>query len=121
MSAAATSAGGAPALNGGRLGWPRVHERRLDSTNERARLLALSGADVTVEATLACVLEWLERRLAESPAAVVAAWRLRDALLGERIRWQQGTGVAAGIDDDGSLIVRPADGVEVRLDAGEVH
>ena len=32
------------AAAGGRLGWPRVHRRRTDSTNDRARALALAGA-----------------------------------------------------------------------------
>jgi BirA family transcriptional regulator, biotin operon repressor / biotin---[acetyl-CoA-carboxylase] ligase len=86
-----------------------------------ATSLALSGADVTVEDTLERVLAALERWLGKTPATVVAAWRRRDGLLGRRIRWQQGTAVAAGIDDDGSLIARLPDGTEVKLDAGEVH
>ena len=88
---------------------------------DNATSLVLSGADVTVEATLDRVLDALERWLGESSAAVVAAWRQRDALIGKQIRWQEGTAVAAGIDDDGALIARLPDGAEVTLDAGEVH
>ena len=67
------------------------------------------------------LLELLERWLAEPDAAVLDAWRARDALTGERIAWQGGTGVAEGIDDGGALLVRRDDGTLRRLDAGEVH
>ena len=51
---------------------------------------------------------------------MLPAWRDRDALKGERGRWTDGEGVAAGIDDSGSLLVDTRDGL-VTLDAGEVH
>ena len=49
------------------------------------------------------------------------AWRERDALLGERIEWDGGRGVARGIDDRGHLRVLREDGRHELLGAGEVH
>ena len=51
---------------------------------------------------------------------VLAAWRDRDGLLGERVQWAEGEGEAAGIDDSGALLVETGGG-QVVLDAGEVH
>jgi BirA family biotin operon repressor/biotin-[acetyl-CoA-carboxylase] ligase len=55
------------------------------------------------------------------PAAVLAAWRERDALAGSKVTWQEGEGVARGVDADGSLIVETAGGERMALGAGEVH
>jgi BirA family biotin operon repressor/biotin-[acetyl-CoA-carboxylase] ligase len=60
--------------------------------------------------------EWLSRPLPE----VLAAWRSRDALLGQRVRWENGSGKGAGIDESGALLVDTDAGC-VALDAGEVH
>jgi hypothetical protein len=51
------------------------------------------------------------------------AYRARDALAGRELRWgaDEQRGTALGIADDGRLRVRGVDGVEVLLDAGEVH
>ena len=72
------------------------------------------------EEVLAALLVAIERRVGQEPAAVLPAWRERDALLGERVRCQAGEGTAAGIDDMGALLVDTDDG-RVALDAGEVH
>ena len=53
-------------------------------------------------------------------AETLAAWRSRDALKGTEITWDAGSGTAAGIDDEGSLLVDTAEG-RVALGAGEVH
>ena len=73
-----------------------------------------------LEAALAEFLAALEQRLGEPPEATLDAFRHRDALLGERVRWNGGTGTAAGITDDGALRVQTA-GEELVLHAGEVH
>jgi BirA family transcriptional regulator, biotin operon repressor / biotin---[acetyl-CoA-carboxylase] ligase len=86
---------------------------------ERAGSLGLSEADV--EPTLLRLGSALERWLAVPGADVLADIRTRDALLGQPVTWANGTGTAAGIDERGRLIVRLTDGVEQRLDAGEVH
>ena len=85
--------------------------------------MAAGGApgDLTVERAFDAVLEALGRRLSDEPGEVIAAWRRRDALLGERVRWQGGEGVADGIDGEGALRVRLEGGEVVLLDAGEVH
>jgi BirA family transcriptional regulator, biotin operon repressor / biotin---[acetyl-CoA-carboxylase] ligase len=54
-------------------------------------------------------------------ATILAAWRARDALRGREVAWDGGTGVAAGIDDSGDLLVVAAGGDRVPLTAGEVH
>ncbi len=62
----------------------------------------------------------LDPWIAASEADVIEAWRPRDALLGDHIRWSDGEGVAAGIDERGALLVDTGDG-RIALDAGEVH
>ena len=51
---------------------------------------------------------------------MLGAWSERDALRGERVRWTDGEGVAAGIDASGALLVETDNG-RVALGAGEVH
>ena len=48
-------------------------------------------------------------------------WRSRDALKGRKISWQDGEGIADGIEDSGNLVVVAAGGDRVVLGAGEVH
>jgi BirA family biotin operon repressor/biotin-[acetyl-CoA-carboxylase] ligase len=78
------------------------------------------GGAIGVEELLARLLlaldEWLSRPLAE----VLAAWRSRDALLGRPVRWENGSGEGAGIDETGALLV-DTDSGRIALDAGEVH
>ncbi len=79
------------------------------------------GLDPTmIEPTLAELLIALERRLGEAPAASLAALRERDALLGQPVRWQDGEGIGAGVDDTGALLVQLPDGTTTALSAGEV-
>jgi BirA family transcriptional regulator, biotin operon repressor / biotin---[acetyl-CoA-carboxylase] ligase len=67
------------------------------------------------------LLAALETRLAEPPAATLAALRERDALAGRPLRWDGGAGTGAGIAEDGALLVRDSGGAVRALDAGEVH
>lgn len=83
-------------------------------------LLIESGTDPGVDAVLAAVLDALGRRLSDPPGPILAAWRERDVLLGSRVRWNGGEGTAAGLAEDGSLLV-DTDAGRVELDAGEVH
>ena len=89
---------------------------------ETATSLVLAGAAASVDWTLAALLTTLDHWLPCPPEEVLAAWRPRDALLGQTIRWENGSkeGVAAGIDSSGALLVETASG-RVTLDAGEVH
>ncbi|MBN1530563.1 MAG: biotin--[acetyl-CoA-carboxylase] ligase [Thermoleophilaceae bacterium] len=72
------------------------------------------------EEVLSALLERLDARLSSPLPEVLDEWRRRDALLGREIRWDGGSGVAAGIDADGSLLVETGEG-QVALVAGEVH
>jgi BirA family transcriptional regulator, biotin operon repressor / biotin---[acetyl-CoA-carboxylase] ligase len=85
-----------------------------------ATSLALEGVAARNEEVLRSLLVALDARLSDDAGDVLAAWRERDALLGERVRWRDGEGVAAGIDDSGALLVDSESG-RVALDAGEVH
>ena len=87
---------------------------------ETATSLLLSGTDTTPDRVLDDVLRSLSEWLGAPPEAVLSAWRSRDALKGERVRWSGGEGIADGIDDSGALVVHTRDG-PVTLDAGEVH
>lgn len=73
-----------------------------------------------LEAVLETLLGHLAVRIADPAPAVLAAWRERDALRGRPVHWAGGSGIAAGIDEEGSLLVETADG-ETALAAGEVH
>jgi BirA family biotin operon repressor/biotin-[acetyl-CoA-carboxylase] ligase len=86
--------------------------------HDRAGTLGLEPD--AIEPTLERLLERLERWLTAEPESVLAAVRARDALLGERVRWADGQGRAAGIDGEGRLIV-VTDSGRVSLEAGEVH
>ena len=87
---------------------------------EYATSLYRSGVEGEVEAVLRNVLSSLDRWLGAPHARVLEAWRSRDALKGQRVRWAGGEGVASGIDDSGALRVETSAGL-VTLDAGEVH
>jgi BirA family biotin operon repressor/biotin-[acetyl-CoA-carboxylase] ligase len=84
---------------------------------EVAGTLGKSPADV--EPTLTALLTALEKRLGQDRDSVLVALRERDALLGRRVRWQDGEGLGAGIDETGALRV-DVNGREITLTAGEV-
>ena len=52
---------------------------------------------------------------------VLAEWRRRDGLRGREVSWEEGSGVADGIDDRGNLVVVVPGGSRVSLGAGEVQ
>lgn len=78
------------------------------------------GNGASVAAVLATLCESLGRWVDSPAATVLGAFRSRDALRGREISWEGGSGRAAGIDDDGDLLVETAAG-RVALGAGEVH
>jgi BirA family biotin operon repressor/biotin-[acetyl-CoA-carboxylase] ligase len=92
-----------------------------EELRETATSLAIAGGeDPGLESVLAAVVEQLGKRLSSNAAEILDAWRARDLLLGQTVRWNGGEGTAAGLDDSGALLVDTADG-RVALDAGEVH
>jgi BirA family transcriptional regulator, biotin operon repressor / biotin---[acetyl-CoA-carboxylase] ligase len=94
-------------------------EQLPEELRARAATLGLTPADL--EPTLARLRDGLERWLSASDAEVLQAVRALDALRGEPVSWEGGSGTGAGIDDFGRLIVARPDGSSVALDAGEVH
>jgi BirA family biotin operon repressor/biotin-[acetyl-CoA-carboxylase] ligase len=89
---------------------------------EELRATATSiGHDTTVEAALAALNERLADWIDADPNQVREAFAERDALRGREISWEGGSGVAAGIDDVGHLLVALSGGGTIALGAGEVH
>jgi biotin-(acetyl-CoA carboxylase) ligase len=92
-----------------------------DDLRDTATSLRASGSPLATPAdALAELLPALEAWLAAPADAVLSEWRERDALRGQTISWADGSGVAAGVDAGGSLLVETDDGVRA-LHAGEVH
>jgi BirA family transcriptional regulator, biotin operon repressor / biotin---[acetyl-CoA-carboxylase] ligase len=88
---------------------------------EIATSLALAGRDTSVAEARKKLVRALDRWLDESAAEILSAWRARDVLRGEHVRWTGGEGTAAGISDSGALLVDTPAGARLELDAGEVH
>lgn len=73
--------------------------------------------DQAVAALNSRVGRWLEAPVEET----LSAFASRDGLKGRRVRWDEGEGVAAGIDREGNLLVESPSGCLTSLNAGEVH
>ena len=86
---------------------------------DRAGTLGLRPDEL--DAALRDLLAALERRLEAPGDAVLEALRRRDALAGRAVRWDGGSGTAAGITDAGALRVALEGGGVLELSAGEVH
>jgi BirA family biotin operon repressor/biotin-[acetyl-CoA-carboxylase] ligase len=84
-----------------------------------------TGAAVDRDDALDALIERLAFWIGAPPQPVLDAYRKRDALAGQEISWTTGDsaegGTAAGIDDNGNLIVFTGEGERLTLDAGEVH
>jgi len=107
-----------------------VHTRsfpeEIASSATSVALVAGAGTNPPDRATvLADVLEGLDRDVSHVAARGVglvhARLRSADLLLGTAIRTESVSGTAEGIDLDGRLCVRAADGALVRVASGEVH
>ncbi len=83
-------------------------------------LLLAAGRAPSVEEVLGAVLLALDGALRLDRSEILERARRRDALRGRPVAWASGRGTAAGIDDDGALLVDlGADRVVLR--SGEVH
>jgi BirA family biotin operon repressor/biotin-[acetyl-CoA-carboxylase] ligase len=92
-----------------------------EELRETATSLRAAGSTLATPAdALADLLPELDDWLAAPAGAVLEEWRARDALRGRRVSWGSGEGLAAGVGDDGSLLVQTDEGVQA-LHAGEVH
>lgn len=98
-------------LNVNRLQWPS--DLADTATSLRAELGGEEPFDrVEVLATVLSNMErWVKRFIRDGAPVVVNALRPRLALLGERVRWEEGVGSFDGIDDDGAARVRTKSGL----------
>jgi len=85
----------------------------------RETATSLTGA--RIEDAAAMLSRKLGHWLDAEQRTILSAWRERDALRGQEIAWEGGSGVAGGIDDRGYLVVVVPGGERVILGAGEVH
>jgi BirA family biotin operon repressor/biotin-[acetyl-CoA-carboxylase] ligase len=79
------------------------------------------GEGIETPDALTALNERLASWVDAEPAVVLAEFRRRDALRGRQLSWDGGAGTAAGIDDDGHLLVETAPGERIALGAGEVQ
>jgi BirA family biotin operon repressor/biotin-[acetyl-CoA-carboxylase] ligase len=82
---------------------------------------ALAGLPPTPSTAASVLSRHLDRWVYATDEEVLAEWRRRDGLLGREVSWEEGSGIADGIDDRGNLVVAVAGGGRVSLGAGEVQ
>ena len=83
------------------------------------------GHGVTLDEARAAIDRALSEWVDSEPDRVIAAFGERDALDGRRLTWsgveEEGSGVGAGVDARGNLLVVRDDGERVALGSGEVQ
>lgn len=98
-------------LNVNRLQWPPELDGLATSLRaETAGHAALDRGEV-LAALLFHMERWVSRFVRDGAAPVVDALRPRLALLGERVRWEDGEGVFDGLDSDGAARVQTSEGL----------
>ena len=96
---------------------PGVAARATSLEGELGRAVERGPVLAEVLAALADRLATVER----SPGDILQAWRAASpSATGTRVEWDDRSGVTAGIDDSGALLVRTGSGVE-RIIAGELN
>jgi BirA family biotin operon repressor/biotin-[acetyl-CoA-carboxylase] ligase len=83
--------------------------------------VAPSGLPPSPSAAAEVLNRHLDHWVVAKDEDVLAEWRRRDGLRGREVSWEDGSGVAGGIDDRGNLIVVVPGGDRVSLGAGEVQ
>jgi BirA family transcriptional regulator, biotin operon repressor / biotin---[acetyl-CoA-carboxylase] ligase len=83
--------------------------------------VAPAGPPPTLPAAAAVLSRHLDHWVWADHEDVLADWRRRDGLLGREVSWEDGSGIADGIDSRGNLIVAVPGGSRVSLGAGEVQ
>jgi BirA family transcriptional regulator, biotin operon repressor / biotin---[acetyl-CoA-carboxylase] ligase len=78
------------------------------------------GHGCRVADVLGAVNERLGPWVEAGEADVLSEFGRRDALRGERVGWEEGSGIATGVSEDGDLLVALDSGEMVRLGAAEV-
>lgn len=82
--------------------------------------VAPAGPPPTPSTTAKVLSRHLDHWVWAEESEVLGEWRRRDGLRGREISWEDGSGVADGIDDRGNLVVLTPGGDRVSLGAGEV-
>jgi BirA family transcriptional regulator, biotin operon repressor / biotin---[acetyl-CoA-carboxylase] ligase len=98
-----------------------VATARKDFPPELRKTATSLGRNVPVKATIEALSERLGHWVGAGEDEVLEAFRVRDALRGKEIAWEDGEGTAEGIDERGNLLVATGSGESVSLGAGEVH
>jgi BirA family biotin operon repressor/biotin-[acetyl-CoA-carboxylase] ligase len=83
--------------------------------------VAPTGLPRTPSTAAAALSRHLDHWVYANEDEILTEWRRRDALRGREISWEDGSGVADGIDGRGNLVVTVASGDRVSLGAGEVQ
>jgi len=104
-------------------------ERGREGSRRSHPAVAPAGPLPTLLTAAVALSHHLDRWIEADPAQVLPAFRERDALAGREISWSDGpdlekvsgSGIAAGVDDRGGLVVTLAGGGSTVLFAGEVH
>ncbi len=86
----------------------------------RGRVASLGGG-VTFDQAVAALNGHVGARIDAPLAETLAEFSRRDALRGHTVTWGEGSGIAAGIDREGNLLVESPTGCLTALNAGEVH
>lgn len=96
---------------------PEVSRGKLPRSNSEEAPAGLPPTPLTVAAELNSQLDYW---VGAGHDEVLSEWRRRDGLLGREVAWEDGSGIADGIDDRGNLVVVVPGGTRVSLGAGEV-
>ncbi|HEV7563170.1 MAG TPA: biotin--[acetyl-CoA-carboxylase] ligase [Solirubrobacterales bacterium] len=102
---------------------PELREAATSLSIERGRSLSPTGLQTTtaLHAAAAALSRRLDWWLDTDQGTVLETWRERDVLRGREVSWEGGSGVAAGIDDRGYLLVVVPGGERIAVGAGEIH
>lgn len=82
---------------------------------------APAGPPPTPSTAASVVSRHLDHWVWAGDEEILTEWRRRDGLRGREIAWEDGSGIADGIDDRGNLVVAVPGGGRVSLGAGEVQ
>ena len=98
-------------LNVNRMQWPPELDGAATSLRAEAPAKEPLDRAEVLAALLSHMERWVDRFARDGAAGVVDALRPSLALLGERIRWEDGEGIFEGIDRDGAARVRTPAGL----------
>lgn len=97
-------------LNVNRLSWPvELEDTATSLLAERTGADPLDREEVFAD-VLSHIERWVDRFVKDGAEVIVRALEPRLALIGEQVKWEGGTGVFDGIDQDGAARVMTDDG-----------